>query len=81
MTNKCKLILDVELGEELFECPIVKLLIIISDNGVEKSKLADDGFPKETFDLAPYNISQGFCLYPISKIVNGDNEKLLLSSC
>lgn len=70
-----------ELGVKFLECSIVELSIIASDNGVGKSKLIDDGFQKETFDLALSNAHQGFCLHPFGKIVDNNNEKLSLTSC
>lgn len=62
-----------ELGVEVPECSIIELLVIVSDNGMEKPKLADDGFSKEIFYLDFDNIHQWFYLEPFGEVVDGDD--------
>lgn len=47
MINIYKLVLNVKLNVEVFECQVIELLIIIGDDSMRKSKLTDDQFPKK----------------------------------
>lgn len=66
-------------NKEFFECSIIKLSAIITDDNVWKSELAYNWFLKEVFDFALDDMGQGFCLHSFGKVINSDDKKLLLT--
>lgn len=68
-----------EFGIVFFECLIIKLLTIIGDNNMEKSKSTYDEFLEEVFDFALCDVCQGFYLHLFSKVVYSNNEKISLT--
>lgn len=78
MSNKHKPILDVEFDTKVLEHLVVELSIIVSDNGIEKSKSINNRLLKEVLDLTLDDMYQGFCFYPFGKVVDGNNEKFSL---
>ena len=51
MGNRGKSLLDVELDQEFFEPPIIKLSVVIYDDHSRKTISTNDGFLDEGFDL------------------------------
>lgn len=79
MSNRCKSILDVKLDIELFACLVVNLQVIVDDDSMRELKLAYDGL-SEVLEFVLGNVRREFCLYPFSEVIDGDDEKLLLTS-
>lgn len=57
---------------EFLDFLFIKLSTIVSNNGVGKSKLADDWLPEEYLDSTLSDTCQEFCLYLLGKVVDGD---------
>lgn len=72
--------LDVELGTEILEYSVAKLLAIINNDGMKISESTDDRLSEKVLDFTLDDVCQRFYLYPFDKIVNDDDEELLLAS-
>ena len=65
---------------EFFESSIVELSTVIDDDYPGQTKSIDDGFLKKAGSLLFCYLCQWFNFYPLSKVVNGHNEKFYLST-
>ena len=72
--------MNLEVSAELPVLGVVKLFTVVGDDGLRNAKPANDRLPDELGCVPLGNGGKGFCLYPLSKIINGDNGKFGLAS-
>ena len=78
MDDGGKSMIDVELGQELFEPSTVELSTIVCDNHLRETITAYYGFLDERFSLGFSDVGYWLSLYPFRKIIYCNKEKLLL---
>ena len=72
--------MNLEVGAELPVLGVVKLFAVVGDDGLRDAKSAYERLPDE-FGCVPLGDGrEGFCLYPLGEVINGDNRKLGLAS-
>lgn len=69
-----------KLSTELLECSIIELLASVGDDNIREPESVNDRLLKKVFDFA-HNVHQGFYLHPFAEVIDGNNEKLLLTDC
>ena len=75
------MVFDYQLLAEVFECVVVELFPIVRDEDSRDTEAANDVFPDEALDILLSDSGQGFCLDPLSEIVNPYNDELELPYC
>lgn len=70
-----------ELDEKIPKSLIIKLQVIINDDGIREPVLTNYRFLEETLSIAFSDIHEGLNLHLLSEVVNGDDKKLSLSEC
>ena len=73
MTGGKETWLNLEVGTELPVLGVVELFAVIEDDGLGDAKPANDRLPDELGCVPLSNGGKGFCLYLLSKVINGDN--------
>ena len=69
---------DDEVRVKLSKPIIVELLSVVRDENLGNPKLANDTFPYKISCIFLNNLGERLCLYPLSEVINGDDQKLSL---
>ena len=80
MSGGRKTRLNLEVGTELPVLGVVELVAVVGNYGLGNAKSAIDRLPDELSCFSLGNGGKGVCLYPLSKIINGNNGKFGLAS-
>ena len=72
------MVLNIELGAEVFKLLVIKLSTIIGNNNSRKTKSKDDGFPNKIFGFALGDLGHRFSFYPFGEAVDSHKQKFLL---
>ena len=78
MCDKGTAMFNMELGIEVSELFVVKLSIVVGDDGLREVESIDDVLPYEFFSLDFDDLSHRLGFYPFVEIVYGHEQKLLL---
>ena len=78
MTKQGKIVGDGKVRAEQLESIVVELLCVVRDDNLKNFKSIDDVLPYENFGIPLSDFGKRLCLYPLCKVVYGDNQKLSL---
>ena len=70
--------LDAKLTQELFKPPVIKLSVVVCNDGLREAITAHYGFPNERFCLKFGDVGHGLGLDPFGEVIHPNEEKLLL---
>ena len=79
MVDRSEFVCNMKLRTKLSEILIVKLSIIVGDDGVWQIESINDEFLNEVFHLTFSDLCQRFGLYIFGKVVDDDQYKFFLS--
>lgn len=75
------MVFDPQLLAEVSECIVVELFAIFRDEDSGDTEVANDALPNEASDILLGNGGLGFCLDPLSEVVDPHDEEIELSHC
>ena len=77
--NWSKMMFDRITCQEFSELTVCKLCSVVCHQVLRYPKLGEDVLPNKLPGLSSHDRGKRFCLYPLREIVDGNNQKLLLS--
>ena len=78
MARREEMMRDGEVQTKQSKFIVIELPGVVRDNNLGNSKSADDVFPYEIFGVSFCDFGEGFGLYPLGEVINGDDQEFSL---